>query len=86
MRIFLCAPPIGTKSSPLKLRIHCVTESWVTWSMIPWTVGLNEQVGVWLVPEAVGTEKGRTNVTTSSTNLVFFTRIVCEELLNLSGL
>ena len=54
--------------------------------MISWTVGLNEQVGVWLVPEAVETEKSRTNVMTSSTNLVFFIRIVWEELLNLSGL
>jgi len=39
-----------------------------------------------LVPEAVGMEKSRTNVMTNKTNLVFFIRIVCEGLLNLSGL
>ena len=50
------------------------------------TDGLEGQVVVWLVPEAVGMEKSRTNVMTSKTNLDCFILIVCEGLLNLSGL
>jgi hypothetical protein len=49
-------------------------------------VGLDGQVGVWLVPEAEGMEKSKTNAMTSKTNLVCLIRIVCEGLLNLSGL